>query len=519
MKNAHRLGAKRKLIQLYAAVLYNCYARGFIKGDIFKGDTKMLCVPGLNCYSCPGAIGACPLGALQNALAASDKRAPAYMVGILLLYGLLLGRTICGWLCPMGLVQEVCHKLPTPKIGKGRATAALSYFKYFLLFALVIIVPYRYSYQLLPLPAFCKYICPAGTLEGAIGLMVNPANAGNFSMLNVLFTNKFIILIVFLLLCVFVYRAFCRFFCPLGALYGLFARVAVFGVKVEKSACTDCGRCVQHCKMDIRRVGDHECIHCGECIDVCPTGAISFKAGKITLRANEAATQNGMIARDKKRRCKQWLLAAALMIVLGAVIAFVHLNDPAPAKTAAWTAKAAKPSQTGDAQTEKALPMQPENAQTENTPYTYTIDESLPVGMEIGMRAPDFSAQLCGDEGTFVLSDMLGRPVIINFWATWCTPCCLELTHFDRVYNERGGEVAVVALHTFPIVDDVEGYLRKHDYRMPFGLDPDGSVADLFGGGSMLPRTVIIDRNGVIVFTAIGSMDYEMLTELLAKCE
>ena len=98
-------GFKRKLIQLYAALLYNCYARGFMKGDIYTGKTKILCVPGLNCYSCPGAVGACPLGALQNAVAASNSKAPAYMLGILLLYGLLLGRTICGWLCPMGLIQ------------------------------------------------------------------------------------------------------------------------------------------------------------------------------------------------------------------------------------------------------------------------------------------------------------------------------------------------------------------------------------------------------------------------------
>ena len=132
----------RKLIQLYAAVLYNCYARGFIKGDIYTGKTKLLCAPGLNCYSCPGAVAACPLGALQNAVAASQSRAPAYMLGILLLYGLLLGRTVCGWLCPMGFIQELLHKLPTPKIEKGRLTRALSYLKYGLLFALVFLVPY-----------------------------------------------------------------------------------------------------------------------------------------------------------------------------------------------------------------------------------------------------------------------------------------------------------------------------------------------------------------------------------------
>ena len=113
---------KRRLIQVYAALLYNAHIKGFIKGDIYVGPTKNICVPGFNCYSCPGAIGACPLGALQNALASADKRAPWYVLGILMLYGLTLGRTICGWICPLGLIQELFHKIPTPKLPKGRVT-------------------------------------------------------------------------------------------------------------------------------------------------------------------------------------------------------------------------------------------------------------------------------------------------------------------------------------------------------------------------------------------------------------
>ena len=70
------LPSRRKLIQLYAALLYNAHAKGFISGNIYTGSLKFLCAPGLNCYSCPGAVGACPLGALQNALAASGSRAP-----------------------------------------------------------------------------------------------------------------------------------------------------------------------------------------------------------------------------------------------------------------------------------------------------------------------------------------------------------------------------------------------------------------------------------------------------------
>ena len=206
----------RRLIQVYAALLYNAYVKGFIKGDIYTGGIKNFCVPGFNCYSCPGAIGACPLGALQNALASSDKRAPYYVLGILMLYGLILGRTICGWLCPLGLIQELFYKIPTPKVKKNRFTHALSYLKYVLLAVFVVIIPLAYSLQQYPVPGFCKYICPAGTFEGAMGLLANPVNAGKFSILNILFTRKFVIMVAILLACVFFYRAFCRFLCPLG---------------------------------------------------------------------------------------------------------------------------------------------------------------------------------------------------------------------------------------------------------------------------------------------------------------
>ena len=78
-KDENRRGKRRlstrRLTQLYAALLYNAHLKGFIQGQIYTGNAKALCVPGLNCYSCPGAVGACPQGALQNALAASGHRA------------------------------------------------------------------------------------------------------------------------------------------------------------------------------------------------------------------------------------------------------------------------------------------------------------------------------------------------------------------------------------------------------------------------------------------------------------
>ncbi len=93
--------SKRRLIQVYAALLFNANLKGFISGakeDIYKGNTKYMCVPSLNCYSCPGAVGACPMGSLQNALRSTNHRAPFYILGILAIFGLTLARTICGFL-------------------------------------------------------------------------------------------------------------------------------------------------------------------------------------------------------------------------------------------------------------------------------------------------------------------------------------------------------------------------------------------------------------------------------------
>ena len=165
--------SKRKLVQLYAAVLTNAHLKGFVTGKFFVGNTKGVCAPGLNCYSCPGAVAACPLGSLQAELNAANKSMAFYVVAIIMLYGLILGRTICGWLCPFGLVQDLLHKIPLPRNHASGALQKrknlpghryLKWLKYLMLLGFVIVLPLT----VLDIvgqgsPWFCKYICPAGT--------------------------------------------------------------------------------------------------------------------------------------------------------------------------------------------------------------------------------------------------------------------------------------------------------------------------------------------------------------------
>jgi polyferredoxin len=120
-----------------------------------------------------------------------------------------------------------------------------------------------------------------------VGLLSNVKNETLLAILGPLFSWKFSLLVLICVASVFIFRVFCRFLCPLGAIYGLFSKLAVLGVKLDKTKCTDCGLCISACKMDIKKVGDHECIQCGECISVCPTKAISWKGAKLFVRANE----------------------------------------------------------------------------------------------------------------------------------------------------------------------------------------------------------------------------------------
>ena len=282
----------RRVVQLAATALTNAWwLFPWSNTGLYTGRLKTVCAPGLNCYSCPAAVAACPIGSLQNFMATlrptmeSGGFQPGfYVLGWLGMLGALSGRMPCGWLCPFGFFQELMHKIPAPRL---RIPKVLSYLKYVILALFVIILPalvtdvFGYGQTW-----YCKFICPAGTLEAGLPLLA--LKPGLRESLGWLFVNKLAILALFLVWMVFSRRPFCRVACPLGAFYGLFNKISVLRMVHHEDKCVHCGACLRDCPMDVdfsRTPNSPDCIRCLKCMQhSCRYGAISFELAGVPAR-------------------------------------------------------------------------------------------------------------------------------------------------------------------------------------------------------------------------------------------
>lgn len=129
---------KRKIVQVAAFGYSNTYIGNFVSGQIYKGRWKQFCNPGMNCYSCPAARLACPIGAMQSVSGSMNFKLRFYVIGFVLALGVVFGRAICGFFCPFGLTQELIYKIPFPK---KKLWKWLTYVKYVLLAVFVVIMP------------------------------------------------------------------------------------------------------------------------------------------------------------------------------------------------------------------------------------------------------------------------------------------------------------------------------------------------------------------------------------------
>ena len=281
----------RRISQIgIGTLLLNSYFAVFNTKIIYAGPLRNVCVPGLNCHSCPTALMGCPIGMMQHFSA--THRFPWFLIGFLAIIGLLSGRFTCGWLCPFGLVQDAMHWFKKINI---RIPRFLNYFKYAVLVGVVLIIPY-FTYE-----HWFSKLCPCGALIAAIPWAIwNPVNP-DFGVASIppdaigaMFWIKMWILGFFLLLFLFIRRPFCRTVCPLGATYALFNRISLVSLKVTDD-CTNCGRCREVCPMDLevqREVNSENCIKCLDCTQ-CEHVKFTWN---LPWRKSEVASQKSKVA-------------------------------------------------------------------------------------------------------------------------------------------------------------------------------------------------------------------------------
>lgn len=262
------LAKRRATVQVASALALNSY--------LTQQVTKGLPCPALNCYGCPAAAFACPIGSLQHFV--GRHQFPFYVLGVVGLVGALIGRASCGWFCPFGWFQELVYKIPVPKL---RLPNRFNWTRYAVLTVLAIAIPF-----LTREPWFCK-LCPAGALEGGIPVAILSADMR--ALIGGLYWVKLGILGGFLAWMSVTRRPFCRWVCPLGALWSPFNPVSSLRLRVDQERCTRCARCREVCPVDVRVYESGvsgACIRCLACVRECPMNCVSVTSPGWSVEAD-----------------------------------------------------------------------------------------------------------------------------------------------------------------------------------------------------------------------------------------
>ncbi len=290
MYNRKKTSLYRIITQIIGALVVNSHFKGIFQNKaIYQGDLKSFCVPVLNCYACPLARFSCPIGSIQVLF--SQKTIPFYVFGTLIFFGLLLGRFTCGWLCPFGAFQDLLDRIRSNKIRS--LPRWIFKMRYAFLILTVLLIPITFPF-LFGMDAnysyFCK-ICPWGGLEGGLPLLAwNPSSYGakliDIKTLDNLFFLKLGVIAFVLVASVFVSRFFCRTMCPLGAILGLFNKVSLMQLRVDKGCdlCNGEHKCQAACPYNIpvyKEPNSPDCIRCLRCTHSCDAITLDIMGHKI----------------------------------------------------------------------------------------------------------------------------------------------------------------------------------------------------------------------------------------------
>jgi len=282
-KRAKRLHWTRRGVQILSAAALNPAFFTF----------KEICIPVLNCWGCPVASLSCPVGALGQMLALG--LVPFMVLGTFIIFGVTVGRLLCGWACPFGLLQELVGRQPFRRL---RLPSFFACGRYLALVFLVIIAALLWGDGTGDRPPrsvanhvfFCNS-CPAGALTAALPsdyiLRVEVARASGepapaLKGARVVWSRivgawKFWIMVAIFALCVLFPRFFCRAICPVAAILGIFNRISFYRYRFSQEKCIDCKICQKVCPTrhdpSVSPNGP-DCIRCLECREQCPTGAL-----------------------------------------------------------------------------------------------------------------------------------------------------------------------------------------------------------------------------------------------------
>jgi thiol-disulfide isomerase/thioredoxin len=142
-------------------------------------------------------------------------------------------------------------------------------------------------------------------------------------------------------------------------------------------------------------------------------------------------------------------------------------------------------------------------------------DSSMPVVTEMGSPAPDF--ELLSLDGEQVkLSDFKGKPVLINFWATWCGPCRLEMPLFQKYHDNYRDDLTILAINMGESIDEASAFASEEGLNLPILLDRMGVVEELYRVRG-LPSTYFIDEKADIKFLHLGAVTEDQLLGYLDR--
>ena len=143
------------------------------------------------------------------------------------------------------------------------------------------------------------------------------------------------------------------------------------------------------------------------------------------------------------------------------------------------------------------------SATSSNTPTAQQDIEATTL-IHAGDVAPDFTVEML-DGSHITLSNLRGKVVLVNFWATWCPPCRQEMSHLQKDVIDRfaGEDLVVLPISRGEKRETVEAFIEKMGYTFPIGLDGNQSIYKKYAS-NYIPRSVVVGKDGKVVYVGVG---------------